>query len=212
MQESVCSHSRYRRGCSGYRSLNNIKPDELWVAFGTRSHSRYIPVHELTASLNSRMCSTLHVFYAFTGCDIVSSFGGRGKKTAWVTWQSYPEATDALEDLLLLQDVIGEHTMSTLERFVVLLYDRTSDITMINDCRKQLSIRKSRILENLTPTKAALQQHVKRPTYQAIWWTQALIADPKLPTTETGAVKKILCQGGNHSEPHCQKHHSHAMN
>ena len=156
---------------------NNIKPDELWVAFDTGSHSRYIPVHELTASLDSRMCSTLHVFHAFTGCDIVSSFLGRGMKTAWFTWQSYPEATGAFEDLL-----IGDHTMSTLERLVVLLYDRTSDITMVNDCREQLFTRKSRILENLPPAKAELQQHVKRATYQAICWTQALTADPKLPS------------------------------
>ena len=113
------------------------------MAFGTGSHFRYIPVHELTASLDSRMCSTLHVFHAFTGCNIVSSFlAWRGKKTAWFTWQSYPEATGAFEDLL-----IGDHTMSTLERLVVLLYDRTSDITMVNDCRKQLFTRKYRILK-----------------------------------------------------------------
>ena len=155
---------------------NNIKPDELWVAFGTGTHFRYIPVHELTASLDSRMCSTLHVFHTFTGCDIVSSFLGRDMKTAWFTWQSYPEATGAFEDLL-----IGDHTMSTLERLAVLLYDRTSDITMVNDCRKQLFTRKYRILENLPPTKAELQQHVKRATYQTICWTQALTADPKLP-------------------------------
>ena len=57
---------------------NNKKPDELWVAFGTGSHFRYIPVHEVTASLVSIMCSTLHVFHAFTGCDIVLAFGGGG--------------------------------------------------------------------------------------------------------------------------------------
>ena len=60
-------------------------------------------------------------------------------------------------------------------------------ITIVNDCRKQLFTRKSRILENLPPTKAALQQHVKRANYQAICWTQA----PKPP--KTGAERNILC-------------------
>ena len=44
---------------------NNIKPDELWMAFGIGSHYRYIhvPVHQLTTSLDSRMCSIfLHAF------------------------------------------------------------------------------------------------------------------------------------------------------
>ena len=60
---------------------NNIKPNELWMVFGAGSHSRYIPVHELTVSLDSRMCSNLRVFHAFRGCDIVSSFalGGGGE-------------------------------------------------------------------------------------------------------------------------------------
>ena len=120
-----------------------------------------IPAHEFTASLDSIICSTLHVFHAFTGCDIDSSFGGRSKKTAWVTWQSYPQATGAFENLLLLKDVIDDHTMSALERFVVLLYDRTSDITIVNDCWKQLFTRKSRILENLP--------HNRRQHYSNMW-------------------------------------------
>ena len=110
--------------------------------------------------------------------------GGVCKKTAWVTWQSYPEATVSFENLLLLQDGISDQTMSTLEQFVVLLYDKKSDSIKVNDCKKQLFTRKSRILDNLPPTKAAPQQHVKRGTYQAICWTQALNADPKLPSPE----------------------------
>ena len=130
--------------------FDRIKPDELWVALGAGSHFRYIPVHELAASMDQRMCVTLHVFHAFTGCDTVSSFGGRGKKTAWDTWQSYPEATEAFEDLLLMQGDISDPTMSVLERFVVLLYDRTSDITEVNEARKQLFTQKSRTLGRMS--------------------------------------------------------------
>ena len=32
--------------------------------------------------------------HAFTGCDVVSAFRGKGKSTAWQTWDVYPEATD----------------------------------------------------------------------------------------------------------------------
>jgi len=36
----------------------------------------------------------LHVM-TFTGCDTVSMFSGKGKKSAWNAWQSFPEVTKA---------------------------------------------------------------------------------------------------------------------
>ena len=81
--------------------------------------------------MDPRICATLPVFHALTGCDTVSAFSGRSKKTAWNTWEVFPEVTEAFEDLLLIQA-----TMALLERFVVLLYDRTSDIINVNEARK----------------------------------------------------------------------------
>ena len=139
----------------------------------------------------------------------VTLFRHLGEKARTQIGQSYPEATMYglfLKNLLLLQDRISDQTMSTL--FVVLIYDRTSDTIKFNDCRKQLFTRKSRILDNLPPTKAALQQHVKRGTYQAICGTKALNGDPKLPSPENWGWEKNYVTGW----PDCQKHHSHAMN
>ena len=64
-------------------SFSNINPDELWTALGTGStFRRYIAVHQLAAAMNPRQRATLPIFHALTGCDMVSSFAGRGKKTA----------------------------------------------------------------------------------------------------------------------------------
>ena len=167
-----------------------IAPEELWIAFGTGSNFHYIPVHEVVAAMDPRVCATLHVFHAFTGCDTTSSFGGRGKKTAWNTWKVFPEVSAAFEDLLLMQDTISNSTMSTLERFVILLYDRTSDLIEINEARKQLFTRKSRSLESIPPTLAALEQHIKRVSYQSNCWNKALIADPDLPSPADWGWKK----------------------
>ena len=81
----------YRKLCEYSHSIvvlaiakfNEIKPDELWLAFGTKSSSRYIPVHKIVDRLDTTICKVLPVFHAFTGCDTVSAFAGRGKKTAW---------------------------------------------------------------------------------------------------------------------------------
>lgn len=77
---------------------------------------------------------------------------------------------------------IDDAVLSLLERFVVLLYERTSDQMKVNDVRKHLFAQKSRSLENIPPTQAVLIQHIKRASYQANIWNQALIPDPQLPS------------------------------
>jgi len=56
------------------------------------------------------------------------------------------------KQLLLMEDV-SNSTMSVLERFEVLLYNRTSDLVSVNDARKLLFTQKSCKLENLLPTQ-----------------------------------------------------------
>ena len=70
--------------------------DELWVAFGTGKNYRYIAAHEIASSLGPEKTCALPMFHAITGCDTVSAFVGQGRKSAWTTWNSLPELTDAL--------------------------------------------------------------------------------------------------------------------
>ena len=73
--------------------------------------------------------------------------------------------------------------MDELERFVVLLYSKTSPHSKVDEARKQLFAQGNRQLENVPPTRAALVQHVKHAMYQAGHiWGQALIPNPELPS------------------------------
>ena len=81
--------------------------------------------------MDARICVTVPMFHAFTGCDTVSAFCGRGKKTAWNIWKVYPEVIKVFKELLLMQTGTSDLDMETLEQFVGLLYDRTSDITYV---------------------------------------------------------------------------------
>lgn len=82
--------------------------------------------------------STLAVSITHAPIATTSSFGGKGKKTAWSTWKVFPEMTATFEDLLLMQHTVSSLIMSTLEWFVILMYDRISDLTDISEARKQL--------------------------------------------------------------------------
>ena len=132
------------------------------------------------ATMTPTQCLTLPVFHAFTGCDTVSAFAGRGKKTAWATWKSFSEVTSAFNELLSTSSEVSEGSMLLLEQFVVLMYDRTSESMEVNEARKQLFSQKSRTLDNILPTQAALKQHIKHTCYQANCWNQALIMDPEM--------------------------------
>ena len=100
-------------------------------------------------------------FHTFTGCDTVSAFTGRGKKTAWETWNSFSEMTRAFNELLCEPSEVSEGSMLLFEQFVVLMYDRASENMEVGDARKQLFSQKSRTLDNFPPNQAALKQHIK---------------------------------------------------
>ena len=91
-------------------ALNRTKPDELWVAFGTGGHFRFIPIHEVAAAVGPRKSTTLPLFHSLIGCDTVSSFAGIGKKTAWAAWNVYPDVTEAFEELMDMADHISDRT------------------------------------------------------------------------------------------------------
>ena len=85
-----------------FHHLSSMRPDEqleIWVAFGTGINLRYIPAHSIASSLGPERSKALPVFHTFTGCDTLSCFAGRGKKTAVEAWKACPEVTSAFVSL-----------------------------------------------------------------------------------------------------------------
>ena len=85
---------------------------------------RFIAAHHIASALGPEKCVALPMFHAFTGCDTVSFFGGRGKKTALDTWKAYQHVNSAFSALVSApcKETV-EEVLEKLERFVVLLYD-----------------------------------------------------------------------------------------
>jgi len=90
--------------------------------------------------------------------------------------------TQAFLELCDLQlDDIKSDVFKLLERFVVILYDRTSDQDNFNSCRKHLFAKRSCTLELLPPTSDASMMHVERAVYKAVFiWGQCLATTPKI--------------------------------
>ncbi len=158
----------------------------LWVAFGTGKHYRLIPVHEICAAIGQTKSLALPMFHALTGCDTVSSFSGRGEKIAWETWNIFSEVTSTFMELMAQPEQSDvDDARSILERFVVLLYDKTSPRCHVNEAKLDLFAQKGRDMIHIPPTQGALFQHVKRAAYQAGYvWSQSLISVAQLPPPE----------------------------
>lgn len=61
---------------------------------------------------------------------------------------------------------IEDIDVTKIERYVILMYDRSSSIEEINQSRRYLFTKKNRTSENLPPTLDALKEHLKRAVYQ----------------------------------------------
>ena len=53
---------------------------------------RWIPAHELYRSIGPEKGRGITLFHAFTVCDVVSAYRGKGKKSAWQTQDVGAEA------------------------------------------------------------------------------------------------------------------------
>ena len=160
---------------------------DIWVAFGMGKNYRFYSINAIYSSLGKQKSQALPVFHALTGCDTTSSFKGKGKKLAWQAWQAHEEATETLQHLASQPfqhlDPESDH-FKKIERLIVVLYDRTSPLTSVNETREDLFCRKSRSVERIPPTQNALLQHIQRAVHQAGIWTTCTHAQQVVPSPQ----------------------------
>lgn len=70
--------------------------------------------------------------------------------------------------------------LQVLERFVVLMYDRSSRTSSVDEARLDLFAKKQKPFDLLPPTQSSLKEHAKRAAYQAGHiWGQSVIREPE---------------------------------
>ena len=165
---------------------------QIWIAFGHGSKLRYIPAHSIAENLNKVSSWGLLFLHAFSGCDVVSAFCGIGKKTAWAVWRSMPNLHPLFYRLSRAPSDVSDQDMDELQRFVVVMYQRTSGLTKVNDARKHMFAYGNRQIQNIPPSLDALQLHVKRAVFQAGHvWGQTLVARPHIPSPSDWGWTKV---------------------
>lgn len=162
---------------SALANLKALGLEKVWIAYGQGGHVRWIPIHEIALEVGQEKASGITYFHAFTGCDTVSAFLGKGKKSAWLAWTVFDEVSETFRTLSNRPTEVTTLDMQKLEKFVVLMYDRSSALNGVDEERLELFARKQRSYDAIPPTSAALKEHAKRAAYQAgIIWGQ--VTDP----------------------------------
>lgn len=166
---------------------------DIWVAFGMGKKYRMYHINSICEHLGEERSRALPIFHAFTGCDTTSAFRGKGKKSAWQTWSIDKDITDTFLNFAChpFQQVdVESDYFKKIERFTIVLYDRTSHLTSVNECRRVLFCQMNRSMDNLPPTRNSLLQHTRRAVYQAGIWTTCTQPQPQIPSPQDFAWTK----------------------
>ena len=174
----------------GISMAQKIGCDCLWLAFGTGTSPRfrYLDATAMAQAFGDAKCGGVPAFRALTGCDVTSSFAGKGKRTAWTAWDAHDDATS---DMCTLSRMPTTETvmivLPIIKRLIVIMYDRGSSESSENGERLVLFTQQVKEIENIPPTQDAPAQHVLTVGCEAGHvWGQATIKAPQLPSPDFG--------------------------
>ena len=135
-------------------SAQRLNIAELWIAFGAGKKFRYLPAHEMADALIlivMLLCQCFMPSLVVTRCHVLEAGANALHGTCGMPMTKSHQ--------------FSVPWLGPLERFVVLLYDRTSSQEFISGATKQLFTEKGRAIDGLPPAQAALLQHTKRAAY-----------------------------------------------
>lgn len=162
--------------CLGHFSLF----PKLAFLTGTKTKRRILDMTKCAEVLGESMCKALVGLHAFSGCDSISSFSGKGKRTMYSLVKKHPDCLTAVQELGNSFEV-SEGLIHKLETFVCRLYGVT-DQNYVNEARYKLFCQTSGNEQAMPPCKDALIQHIKRSNYQAAIWKKAAMPLTNCPS------------------------------
>ena len=71
----------------------------IWIGLGMGKYVQYISLNSTHTFLGPKTSRALPMSHSFTGCDTTSCFFGKGKKSAWEAWKSFPDMTETFKFL-----------------------------------------------------------------------------------------------------------------
>ena len=154
---------------------------DIFIKCGIATRTRLIDIRKVINVLEQKVCEALLGMHAFTGCDSVSAFSGRGKVKALKLLMDNENFQDTFwqigESWSLSPDIL-----LSLEEITFNLYVSRTNIKCVNEMRYNLFRHKNGKIDSsqILPCKDSLQLHIIRANYQAAIWKRSLFCNPDL--------------------------------
>ena len=172
-------------------------PASFYQKRGTSTRVQYMDIGKLGAVLGDKLSQALIAFHAFTGCDTVSAFAGRGKTGPLKQLKKDEVAIDAFVQLGTSWNV-DQSLTSKLQEFTCRMYAASSKTCKVNILRHEMFLSKRGEVDSSThthPCEDSLKQHMQRANYQAGVWRGALMPMPDIPEPDGHGWIKIADGG-----------------
>jgi hypothetical protein len=133
--------------------------------------------------LGSEVCRSLPGLHAFTGCDSVSAFAGKGKLAALKIIKQNKSFQNLFQQIGM-QWGLTDELQAKLQEFTCMMYSSTPGTSDVNELRYRLfCIKKGKLDSNqLPPCADCLQNHSLRANYLAAIWRRSLQSCPQVPS------------------------------
>ena len=142
--------------CSVFAHSSELGLEQLWVTFRRGQSFLWISVHGMCNYMGQKKITGISFLHAFTGCDTVSTSRNKGMQTTWQTLDICPEASSVFSKLSQCPLTVEDGNTEIPERFVILMYGRSSTAATVDEVRLDMFARKQRPDEAIPPTRAAL--------------------------------------------------------
>ena len=129
-----------------FHQLSEIGLKELWVSFGKGRATAWYPIHEYAKNIGPSKSKVFLFFHALSGCDIVSAFKNKGKKSFFQTWEVFPDITNTFLKLSSYPVDFNKTDEQLVEKFISILYDRSSKSFKVDNTRKKLFSKKKQYI------------------------------------------------------------------
>ena len=115
-------------------SFKYLIPSSIVFKCGTQTRVRYISITSIVQAIGQNLCSSLLGMHAYTGCDTVSAFAGRGKIGAlWIVKEQ--RYFQEMFDLLGVEWEFSDNLFQMLQNFTCRMYSSRPGTNSINELR-----------------------------------------------------------------------------
>ena len=156
----------------------------IYMKSGTKTRIQYTDIQKVATIIGHDMCDTLLGLHAFTGCDSVSAFAGKGKLSTVKLVRKTEEHQETLKRLGSNWD-LSTDLFNSLEALTCQIHCSDSKERSINELRFNLFCARRGEAESwqLPPCSTSLLNHRKRANnnYQCAIWKRSLEALSEIP-------------------------------